>query len=193
MNMKKKKKNSTPLQCWYQIIKVKSIWGAFFPNNNFKSFSKGVKFKSNSKHKTLLLFDLLSTGTFESIVVVVNASFIIALCRLIWPPKACPIANSRPHIEHSCILGLLFPKFWDFFQSFCSSPDNFGLLWLARWPPKAWNDGNWRLQVLHSKTSAREIFLGLVSKPWESSIRQFAKSKLSIPPSSLILFIVIAP
>ena len=172
-----------------QIIKVKSIWGAFFPNSNFKSFSKGVKFKS--KHITLVLFDLFSTGTFFSMAAEENEPSIVALCLLMWPPKACPIANSSPHIGHSCILGL-FPRFWDFVRSFSSSPINFGLLWLALWPPRAWNDGNWRLQVLHSNTSAREAFLGLVSKLWESSIRQLAMSKLSIPPSSLILFIAIA-
>lgn len=149
----------------YQNIKRRSTLGAIFPNNSFKSFSRGVKFKS--KHITLVLVDRFSTGTFASILGMEDKpSF--ALCRLICPPRACPMANSRPHIEHSCILGRLFPEFWDLVRSLCSwSPITLGLLWLARWPPNAWNDWNWRLHVLHSKTSTREDFLG----PWESSIR----------------------
>lgn len=144
-----------------QIIKRRSTSGAFFPNNNFKSFSKGVKFKS--KHITLLLLDLFSTaGTFKSFRVMgENPWLIVALCRLMCPPKACPIPNSRPQIEHSCIFGLSPAELWSLVRSLCSSSVNLGLLWLARWPPSAWNDENWRLQVLHSKTGTpREVFFG---------------------------------
>lgn len=170
-----------------------STLGAILPNNNLKSFSKGVRFKSI--HKTFTPFDFFSTtgalettGTTEE-----NPVSMAALCRLIWPPKAWPIANSNPHMEHSCIFGLptelRLPKLVSLLGS---SLTNLGFLWLARWPPSAWNDVNLRLQVLHSNTSAgadAECFVGLVWRPWESIIRHWAMSKLCMPPSSsLVLF-----
>lgn len=179
-----------------------STFGAIFPNNNFKSFSNGVKFKSISKHIILLLLDLFSTGIFEATTtssgtLEENPRFMLeALCLLIWPPRACPMPNSRPQMGHWCAFGLFFVaiKLLPFLVSLCWSwsIDVLGLLWLALWPPRAWNDGNFRLQVLHSNTSfGDEQFLNLVSMPHESSMRNFSMSKPFIPnptSSSLILF-----
>lgn len=142
--------------------KERSTWGAFFPNNNFKSFSRGVKFKS--KHITRLLFDLFRTGTFATTwFIEENPSLVAALCLLMWPPSACPRENSWPQMEHSCILGL-FPKLRVLASDLSSSPSSFGLLWLALWPPRAWNDENLRLQVLHSNSTGAKLFCrGLIS------------------------------
>lgn len=159
--------------------------GAIFPNKNFKSFSKGVKFKSNPK-TLLLLFDLLSTGNLGKTGSAAKLSVMAARCFLMWPPKACPRANSRPQMEHSCIFGFVDKLKNLAASSFNFSPINLGLLWLARWPPRAWNDGNVRLQVLHSKIPLFKCFLGSFSRLWESSIRHLAMSMLS--PFSLILF-----
>ena len=53
---------------------------------------------------------------------------------------------------HSCVLGLVGEPDWESELVPPSPAINRGFLWLARWPPRAWNDGNCRLQVLHSKT-----------------------------------------
>lgn len=70
--------------------------------------------------------------------------------RRMWPPRAWPMANSVPQMAHSWVLG------WagDAERSACraSTAADWARLWLARCPPSAWNDGNCRLQVLHSKT-----------------------------------------
>lgn len=146
-----------------------------------KPFSEGVKFKS--KHITLLLFDLFTTGTARWISESMDKdssgqtrfSFkaATALCRLMWPPSACPIANSSPHIEHSWVLGL-GGEICNFVFSFTSPSVNLGFLWLALWPPRAWKDGNWRLHVLHSKTRISESTADWKSPPRERSMRQFA-------------------
>ena len=47
-------------------------------------------------------------------------------------------ANSTPQTEQRASLGLRSP-----------SPSSRGFLWLARWPPRAWNDGNTHSHVLH--------------------------------------------
>lgn len=101
------------------------------------------------------------------------------LCLLMCPPKACPDENSAPHMEHSwtldlavIVLLLLLYKTVDNCKvrvvlvgtqksswlllllwtspCFSSAPGLENLLWLARWPPRAWNEGKHRLQVLHS-------------------------------------------
>jgi hypothetical protein len=175
--------------------------GAAFPSlNNSISFSLGVKFKS--KHKTLLLLDFFTTGTtclWSELGGLKGSaswfwSFKAALCLLIWPPKACPIANSSPQIEHSCVLG--FAGDWD--SKLPSPPINLGFLWLARWPPKAWNDGNFLLHVLHSKTRLGELLLMAWSKegkeydslPLDRNTRQFAMVMLSISLAYKLLFMV---
>lgn len=168
--------------------------GTTLPNTNL--FSEGVKFKS--KHKTLLLFDFFTIGAIGGDSdnsgdgsrfwpAVVDAD----LCRLMWPPSACPIGNSRPQMVHSCVFG-----FGGDASSWCrSSPAavNLGFLWLARWPPSAWNDGNCLLHVLHSNTR-------FVSPPppppplWlpDNSIKQLAMVCMSSRSDpSLILFIII--
>lgn len=153
-----------------------STLGALSPNNNFKSFCRGVKFKS--KQITLLLFDLFRIGTFTTTwFIEENPSFRATRCLFMCPPSAWPRENSWPQMEHSCFLGL-FP----FSSSFTSC---LGVLWLALWPPRAWNEENLRLQVLHSNSTGPKSFWGLISLGWESSIKQFAKSTLS----SLTLFI----
>ncbi|WVZ78341.1 hypothetical protein U9M48_026070 [Paspalum notatum var. saurae] len=82
--------------------------------------------------------------------------------RLMCPPSACPDANTAPHDEHSCAGGRL------------ADADAVGrrlsvvvtaaaaaavvvpaaaassLLWLVRWPPRAWKEGKLLLHVLHS-------------------------------------------
>lgn len=115
-------------------------------------------------------------------------SFKAVLCLLMWPPKAWPIANSRPQTEHSCVLGLGGePCDWES-RLPCSPPINLGFLWLARWPPSAWNDENCRLQVLHSKTRLGELEKASISLPRESSIKQFAT--VTLWSNSLSLFIM---
>ncbi|CAL5322444.1 unnamed protein product [Camellia sinensis] len=164
---------------------------------NSKPFSKGVKFKS--KHTTLLVLDFFTTGScccdcdedkdssveWLSLKAVVAAA---ALCRLMWPPKACPMANSRPHIEHSWVLGLGGELWVIIFMS--PPPINLGFLWLALWPPRAWNDGNWRLQVLHSKTRLGEVVVESEMLPVlrERSMRQLAMVVMLSSSPSLPLF-----
>ncbi|TYI65758.1 hypothetical protein E1A91_D09G179100v1 [Gossypium mustelinum] len=78
----------------------RSTLGALLPNRTCKSFSKGVKFKS--KQTTLrLLFDLFNTGTVGTSGKGEKVSFMAARCLLIWPPRACPVENSWPQMEHS--------------------------------------------------------------------------------------------
>lgn len=143
------------------------------PSTNSESFSEGGKFKS--KQKGLPPFNFFTAGTSLQ-------PSITFLCLLIWPPNACPIANSRPHIEHSCTLGLAFCA------RFCSSSTVRGLLWLARCPPSAWNEGNRRWQVLHSNTRAEIWATGSCSSPssWppprDSNISQLATWVPSISP-----------
>lgn len=157
---KKERKKEKILQVFFgskikynQIIN-RSTLGAIFPNKISKSFSNGVKFKSNPK--TLLpLFDRLDTGgDCETTMTESKLSFMAILCLLMWPPKACPIENSCPHIEHSCSLGFVVVVVVELTPLI-----SLGFLWLALWPPRAWNDGNWRLQVLHSNTSLAKRFL----------------------------------
>lgn len=127
-----------------KIYNERCTVGALFPNNNFKSFSNGVRFRSNSKLITLLLlFERFRSGAF-TITEEENASFMLPLCFLMCPPRAWPKENSIPQMEHSCVLGFR-PRL----RSLASSPSNLGFLWLARWPPSAWNDENLRLHVLH--------------------------------------------
>lgn len=64
-----------------QVIN-RSTLGAIFPNKTSKSFSNGVKFKSNPK-TLLLLFDLLNTGgDCETITAEFKLSFMAILCLL---------------------------------------------------------------------------------------------------------------
>ncbi|KAL4283592.1 hypothetical protein GQ457_16G022970 [Hibiscus cannabinus] len=78
----------------------RSTLGALFPNKALKSFSNGVKFKS--KQTTLgLLFDLFNTGTVETSGNTAKPSFMVTRCLLMWPPKACPMENTWPQMEHS--------------------------------------------------------------------------------------------
>jgi len=127
-----------------KIYNERCTVGALFPNSNFKSFSNGVRLRSNSKHITLLLllerFRIGALGITEE----ESPSFMLPLCFLMCPPRAWPKENSCPQIEHSCALGFR-PRL----RSFASSPSSLGFLWLARWPPSAWNDENLRLHVLH--------------------------------------------
>ena len=57
-------------------------FGAIFPNNNFKSFSSGVRFKS--KHvTTLVLFDLFKTGICViTCFIEEKSSWMVVLCLL---------------------------------------------------------------------------------------------------------------
>lgn len=64
-----------------QVIN-RSTLGTIFPNKASKSFSNGVKFKSNPK-TLLLLFDLLNTGgDCETITAEFKLSFMAILCLL---------------------------------------------------------------------------------------------------------------
>ena len=166
----------------------RSTLGALVPNKTCKSFSNGVKFKS--KHTTLRqLFNLFNTCTVETTGNGEKLSFMESLCLLICPPKAWPVENSWPQMEHSWVLGLV-DKLRNCACSFAFSPINLGFLWLVRWPPNAWNDEKQRWQVLHLKTSLTEWSFGLVSRPWDSNIRHLAMSKPWISPFSLSLFIM---
>jgi len=131
-----------------KIYKERCTVGALFPNSNFKSFSNGVRFRSNSKHITLLLlFERFRSGA--SAITEENPSFTASLCFLMCPPRAWPNENPRPQMEHSWVLG---------FRSWLRSPSNLGFLWLARWPPSAWNDENLRLHVLHWNSCGVKLF-----------------------------------
>lgn len=153
-----------------------STLGALSPNNNFKSFCRGVKFKS--KHKTLLLFDLLRTGTFTTTLFIEESPWSTAiLCFFMCPPSAWPKVNSLPQMEHSCFLGL----FLNIRILHCSFTYSLGFLWLALWPPRAWNEENLRLHVIHSNSLGPKSFWGLISLGWESNSRQFPKSMFSSP------------
>lgn len=129
---------------------------AIFSINILRSFSKGVKFKSRGI-TLLILFDLSRTGTMEATekTVLLSSLIISVRWRLIWPPSVWPIENSWSHSWHSCIFGLTArfkakPTSW---TSFVVVSASLILLWLALCPPRAWNEGNWRLHVLHWKTS----------------------------------------
>lgn len=166
---------------------------AFLSFRNSKSFSKGVKFRSRYKaFRLLLLFTTsceevkLRLGLGASMCIfpvrfkVLWFSFKAVLCLLMWPPKAWPIANSRPQTEHSWDLGFVGEP-CDCESRFPWSPINLGFLWLARWPPSAWNDWNCRLHVLHSKTRLGDVLVkaSISPAPWESRIKQFAMDTLS--------------
>lgn len=164
-----------------------------------KLFSKGVKFRSRDKTFGLFVFFIASTweevrgrGVLIWFWVRLKGAWFsvkVALCRLMWPPKACPMENSRPQIEHSWVLGLAGEP-CDCPSRLPSPAINLGFLWLARWPPSAWNDGNWRLHVLHSKTRLGEVEKKSISAPRESSIKQFAMVlMLSSSASIMLLFI----
>ena len=168
---------------------------------NPKSFSNGVRFRS--RHKTLRLVVFFTTGTFEEeeerpkeTCCCLSSRFKgawLCLCLLMWPPRACPIANSSPQMEHSCVFGLVGEPSGDCEESRLPSPPiiNLGFLWLARWPPSAWNDGNCRLHVLHSKTRLGELEKTSISAPRESSIKQFAMVlMLSSSLPVMLLFMV---
>ncbi|WVZ68262.1 hypothetical protein U9M48_017221 [Paspalum notatum var. saurae] len=89
-----------------------------------------------------------------------------ARCRRMCPPSAWPMANSSPQTGHSCTLGLAGCAGVGVGSSVGWRPRQrsaaavccwcwsscLGRLWLARWPPSAWNVGNCRLHVLHSNT-----------------------------------------
>ena len=155
--------------------------------HNLRSFSSGNKFKS--KLKTLLLFDFFMIGTACTTrsLLTNKSSLMAALCLLICPPSACPIENSSPHMEHSCVFGFTgeLGMLWN-----RSPAINLGFfLWLALCPPRAWNDGNCRLHVLHTKARERELFL--VESIWptlDSNIKQLAMSMVWNSPASLALF-----
>jgi len=131
--------NSQKKKTKYKIAKQSDYraptFSAIFPNNNLKSFSNGVRFKS--MHIPLLLFDLFKTGTCSTWLTEEKLWFMEALCLLMWPPSACPNENSCPQMVHSCILGLVIPKLRDIAFGLSSSPSSFDLLWLALCPPNA--------------------------------------------------------
>lgn len=105
------------------------------------------------------------------------------------PPKACPMANSRPHIEHSCDLGFVGTKLVPFVES--PSVLSRGYLWLDRWPPSAWKDGYWRLHVFHSNTRLGELSYddSLLVDPLKSNIKQLAMLDIAVS-SSYVYFVV---
>lgn len=111
----------------------------YYPQSpSLSSFSRGGKFKSRN-------IPPRSSPVFFSARLCTNPS-VVVLCRLIWPPKACPRANSCPQMEHRWTLGLsatASARRW-------SPAAILDFLWLARWPPSAWKEENCRLQVLHS-------------------------------------------
>ncbi|RZS00228.1 hypothetical protein BHM03_00029881 [Ensete ventricosum] len=58
-----------------------------------------------------------------------------------------------------------------------------GRLWLVRWPPRAWNVGNWRLHVLHSKTPTAalgSLWVFAVVSPQESDSSSSASSSSAL-------------
>lgn len=162
-----------------------------FPScRNLLSFSDGVKFRS--KHRIVPPpFVFFTTGGWERgggdkifgwlVSRAWSVNSVVALCLLICPPSAWPIANSNPQILHSCVFGLVGDPCDEDPSEFPPSPPTIrGFLWLARWPPSAWNDENCRLQVLHSKTrfgedneeDSKSAVVEAVLR--ESNIKQFA-------------------
>lgn len=155
--------------------------------HNLRSFSTGTKFKS--KHNTLILLDFFITGTActERRWSISKPWLMAALCLLMWPPSACPMANSSPHTGHPCVFGFAgeVGVLWN-----RSPAISLGFLWLARWPPRAWNDGNCRSHVLHTKARVRGFLVTSIWPTLDRSIKQLAMSMLSTwSPSSLPLFI----
>lgn len=140
-----------------------------------RSFSYGPKFES--KHKRSLSAPL-DVGTAWSWVI--KPSFKEAdLCFLMCPPRACPIPNSSPQMGHWCFFCAIEHERFEAMS--------FSFLWLARWPPSAWNEWNFLLRVLHLKSpQLRTLSLDgvSVSPTLVSNIKQLAMPtslSLSLP------------
>lgn len=101
------------------------------PNSSLRSFSNGGRFKSSSISLRWSSPPAFSSSDKPSSA----AQAATARCRLMWPPKAWLMENSRPQMEHSCILG-------------SPAADKRGFLW----PPSAWKEGNHRLHARASCT-----------------------------------------
>lgn len=99
----------------------------------------GARFKS--KHSVVL-----SSSTFLSSIFCCSSPSAMARWRLMCPPSACPIVNLSPQIGHPWTRGFVGLTR----TSVQWSANILGFLWLARWPPSAWKEGNFRLHVLHS-------------------------------------------
>jgi len=111
-------------------------------------FSYGVKFKSNNKGSFLAVLDFDTSWLWIGMT-----SCEETLCFLMCPPKACPIWNTSPQMEHWCNFGVPTEH-----EKFEDKRCNF--LWLARWPPRAWKERNCLLQVLHLNSPFfRTLFL----------------------------------
>ena len=93
--------------------------------------------------------------------------------RLMCPPSACPDANVVPHAEHSCAAGLpvaavrrLSVVVTAAAAASCSGRRGccffLSLLWLVRWPPRAWKEGKHLLRVLHSYDDDTPAYMRLV-------------------------------
>lgn len=165
---------------------------------NSDSFWYIGRARLKSKHRTLLLlFDFFKTGTAggwaaaSSLSVLLLAAWmLLALCLLIWPPSACPMGNSIPQMEHWWFFG--FGGDWGNSNKFPADPTSFGFLWLARWPPNAWNEEKFLLHVLHeNKRPAREGGSSWSSSPLPTLYSSIKHLAMSNSPSSLPLFIAI--
>ena len=132
------------------------------PNSKFKLMLLSTESGPKSKHSTLFpLLDFFNVVIIEAAASgkkerVTNAPLASSsfLCFLMWPPRACPIGNSTPHIGQRCdlVVFVVFLLAMDPEESDdCSSLLLLltCLLWLARWPPKDWNDENSFIHVLH--------------------------------------------
>ena len=169
------------------------------PNSNSVLTKLSTEVKSKSKHATL--FPLLDF--FKVVTVVVSGmkecvtntleafsrSFSF-LCFLMWPPRACPIGNSKPQIGQVwavvvvVVLGFFFGDPGSDLSSLLVSFE-----WLARWPPKAWNESKSLSQVLHRKT---RFFLPSCSPIPDNNIRQLAavstvRSRLSLSATMILV------
>ena len=82
--------------------------------------------------------------------------------RLMCPPSACPDANTAPHDEHSCagLVAAAAVRRLSVVVTAAAAASSgrrggggccfLSLLWLVRWPPRAWKEGKHLLHVLHS-------------------------------------------
>jgi hypothetical protein len=139
--------------------------------------------------------------------------------RLMCPPSAWPDVNTEPHDEHSCA-GLVAARLSVVVMAIAASTSSAGrrgcLLWLVRWPPRAWKEGKHLLHVLHSydthtpplasaaaKNLRLPVLFGLLrgagitlaasmaAGPWARRMRHLAMSSSSSSSSSFCVVLLL--
>jgi hypothetical protein len=167
---------------------------------------------SSSRPLLLLLSSAVTTLSGGTAALMVSGRW-----RLMCPPSACPDANVAPHAEHSCAAGLpgaavrrLSVVVTAAAVASCSGRRGccfLSLLWLVRWPPRAWKEGKHLLHVLHSyddddtPAHLRLVLLGVsgagiiiggcgsttTAGPWARRMRHLAMSASSSSSSCCVV------